>query len=58
MYPPTPPSPEEELEMLENYKKELEAEKADLEQEINEIEAKIKELKATLEQGSTQPIRP
>jgi hypothetical protein len=40
----------QEVEALENYKKELEAERTDLEQEMNEIETKIKEAKAKLEQ--------
>jgi hypothetical protein len=51
-YPPAipPQSSEQEVEALENYKKELEAERTDLEQEMNEIETKIKEAKAKLEQ--------
>ena len=40
-----PSSPEQEAALLENYKKELEAEKADLEQEMDRISSKIKELK-------------
>ncbi len=52
-YPPVaqPPSPEQEVASLENYKKDLEAEKADLEKEMNEIESRIEELKKTIEQG-------
>jgi hypothetical protein len=51
-YPPAAPpqSPEQEVEVLENYRKELEAERTDLEQEMNAIETRIKEAKAKLEQ--------
>ena len=51
-YPPPVPkqSPEQEVEALENYKKELEAERADLEKEMNVIETRIKDSKAKLEQ--------
>ena len=50
VYPPLvqPPSPEQEVAVLENYKKELEAEKADLEQAMNQIKSRIEELKETL----------
>ena len=54
MYPPTPLTPqfpEDELEALEDYKRELEDEKASIEQEISNVEARIKELKTMLEKG-------
>jgi chromosome segregation ATPase len=56
IYPSATPtrSPEQEIEALENYKKELEAERADLEQEMNEMETRIKESKAKLEQERKQ----
>jgi hypothetical protein len=44
-----PQSPEQEVESLENYQKELVAEKADLEKEMGDIKARIEELKAKLE---------
>ena len=53
-----PQSPEDELEALEAYKKELEEEKASIDKEINEIEARINELKTMLEQGRGQPSGP
>jgi len=47
-YPPYPPSPEEELRMLEEYKEELEEELKDLEEELKGVEARIEELKKML----------
>jgi len=57
--PPTVPpmTPEQELQSLEEYKKELEEEKKDLEEEIKEIEARIEELKKML-QGQQPPGSP
>ena len=41
-YPPPPPTPEDELRMLEAYKRELE-------EELKSVEERIKELKKLLE---------
>jgi len=57
--PPTPwgpPTPEQEIEELEAYKRELETEKQDIEEEIKEIEARINELRNIIgSQGQGQP---
>ena len=52
-YPPVAPSrtPEQEIQALENWQKELEAERADLEEEMGKIASRLEELKATLAQG-------
>jgi hypothetical protein len=49
-YAPTtqPRLPEQEVEALENYHKNLTTEKADLEQELEGVKARIEELKAKL----------
>ena len=39
-------SPKDELTVLEDYEKTLEAERADLDEEIGVVEARVKELKA------------
>ena len=45
-YPAYPPiSPEEELRMLEEYKKNLEDELKDIEEELKGVEARIEELR-------------
>jgi peptidoglycan hydrolase CwlO-like protein len=46
-----PPSPEAELRMLEDYKKELEEELQDLQDEIKDVDARIEELKKLLSKG-------
>jgi|GEM_PF-1923061 len=43
--PPAPQSPEEELAVLEEYKKELEASLRDLQDELKSVEERIEELK-------------
>jgi len=43
------PTPEQEIEGLENYQKDLEADKASLDQEMGGVKARIEELKAKLE---------
>ena len=43
-----PQSSEQEVAVLENYQKELEADKADLEQEMDGVKARIEELKTKL----------
>jgi len=50
-----PMTPEQELQNLEWYKKELEAEKQDIEEEIREVEARINELRKMLQQGQQSP---
>ncbi|MCK4498510.1 DUF5320 family protein [Candidatus Bathyarchaeota archaeon] len=52
-YPPVTQSrtPEQEIQALEDWKKELEAERADLEEEMGKIASRMEELKATVEQG-------
>ena len=52
VYPPIarPPSPKQEAEALENYRKELEAEKLDIEKEIGEVITRIEELKTKQEE--------
>ena len=52
-----PQSPEQELTVVEEYRKELEAEIADREKEMNKVEARINELKTKL-QGKEQPQKP
>ena len=44
-----PQAPEQEIEALKNYQKDLESEKADLEQEMGGVKARIEELKEKLE---------
>lgn len=43
MYPPI--SPEDELKMLEEYKRDLEMDLRDIEDELKSVEARIEELK-------------
>ena len=50
--PPPPMTPEQELAMLEDYKKALEEDIKDLEEELKSVEQRIKELKEMLERGS------
>jgi len=45
---PTPPTPEQEIEMLESYK-------ADLEGELRGMEARIKELRDSIQGPSGEP---
>jgi hypothetical protein len=53
-YPPAhhpvaqPQAPEQEIEALKNYQKDLESEKTDLEQEMGGVKARIEELKEKL----------
>ena len=53
-YPPArhpvgqPQAPEQEIEALKNYQKDLESEKADLEQEMGGVKSRIEELKEKL----------
>jgi len=57
-YPPPlwrPTSPEEELEMLERYKRDLEREIEDLKKELKEVEARIEELRKA---PPTTPLTP
>ena len=44
-----PQTPEQEIAILENYQKDLEAEKSDIEQEMGGVKARIEEVKAKLE---------
>ena len=46
--------PEQEIAVLEDYRKDLDVERADLEKEMTEIKSKIEELKAMVEQGEKQ----
>lgn len=46
--PPAPIPPEEELRMLEAYKRLLEEDLRELEEELKSVEERIKELKRTL----------
>jgi len=49
----TPPMPlDQELQYLENYRKELDAEMKDLEEELKGVEARINELKKSLQHNS------
>ena len=51
VYPPVlqQQTPEQELNALENYEKDLEAEKTDLNQEMDGVKARIEELKTKIE---------
>jgi hypothetical protein len=50
VYPPAQPQlPEQEIQALQNYQKNLEAEKSDLDQEMGGVKVRIEELKAKLE---------
>ena len=53
-YPPAEITREDEVEALEDYKKELTDEKVNIEQEISDLEVRIKELKTRLEQEKGQ----
>ena len=44
-----PQTPEQEIEVLENYQKNLEAEKSDIEQEVGGVKARIEELKQKIQ---------
>lgn len=50
-YPPIPPSPEDELRMLEEYKRELERELEYLKEELEGVKARIEELRKMLGRG-------
>jgi len=47
--PPPPIPPEQELEMLERYKRDLEEDLKDLQEELKSVEERIKELKRMTE---------
>jgi len=61
IYPPSPPlyppplTPEEELAMLEDYKKVLEEDLKEIQEEIQSIEKRINELREYLRKQGRQP---
>ncbi len=48
---PPPMTPEQELAMLEEYKRALEEDLKDLQEELKSVEQRIKELREALERG-------
>jgi hypothetical protein len=48
-------SPDQELQYLENYRRELDAEMKDLEEELKGVEARINELKKSLQHKQQGP---
>ncbi len=56
-YPQAPTSPEEELKMLESYKRDLEREIEDVKRELKEVEERLKELRE-MPQQPYQPPQP
>lgn len=53
-YPPVPTSPEDELKMLESYKRDLEREMEGVRRELEEVEERLKELR----EAPQQPYQP
>lgn len=55
LMPPPPMTPEEELAMLEDYRKALEEDLRELEEELKSVEERIRGLREALRKQGRQP---